>query len=49
MTVILKNGRHFELLRNSRAFMEKSVQKRYVCQFCCVYENLKDYFTYLPR
>ena len=52
VAVILKNGRHFEFWNFFRwltGFIKRAISKEYVCQFWCLFPEMKDSFTYLPR
>ena len=48
----LKNGRHFEFWNFFRwltGFVKRAISKEYVCQFWCLFPEMKDSFTYLPH
>ena len=52
VAVILKNGRHFEFWNFFRwltGFIKRAISKEYVCQFWCLFPEMKDSFTYLPH
>ena len=52
MAAILKNGRHFvfwNFFRWLTGFIKRAISKEYVCQFWCLFPEMKDSFTYLPH
>ena len=52
VVAILKNGRHFEFWNFFRwltGFIKRVISKEYVCQFWCLFPEMKDSFTYLPH
>ena len=52
VVAILKNGRHFEFWNFFRwltGFIKRAISKEYVCQFWCLFPEMKDSFTYLPH
>ena len=52
VAAILKNGRHFvfwNFFRWLTGFIKRTISKEYVCQFWCLFPEMKDSFTYLPH
>ena len=52
VAAILENGRHFEFWNFFRwlmGFIKRAISKEYVCQFWCLFPEMKDSFTYLPH
>ena len=53
VAAILKNGRHFEFWNFFRwltGFIKRAISKEYVCQFWCLFPEMKDsYDRELPK
>ena len=50
VAAILKNGRHFEFWNFSRwlmGFIKRAISKEYVCQFWCLFPEMKDSYDIL--
>ena len=50
VAAILKNGRHFEFwnfFRWLRGFIKRAISKEYVCQFWCLFPEMKDSYDIL--
>ena len=52
VAAILKIGLHFEFWNFFRwltGFIKRAISKEYVCQFWCLFPEMKDSFTHLPH
>ena len=50
VAAILKNGRHFEFWNFFRwlmGFIKRAISKEYVCQFWCLFPEMKDSYDIL--
>ena len=50
VAAILKNGRHFEFWNFFRwltGFIKRAISKEYVCQFWCLFPEIKDSYNIL--
>ena len=50
VVAILKNGRHFEFWNFFRwltGFIKRAISKEYVCQFWCLFPEMKDSYDIL--